>query len=85
MGVFELLTVLGIVFLVIVAPFLVIGGAIIMALRILSGGSSRRSGNEAAGEARMIQEIHAGLTRMEERIESLETIVIDQDKKEGEK
>lgn len=31
-------------------------------------------------ETRLIQEIHRGLTRLESRIEALETIVIEQDK-----
>ena len=77
----EWIVVLGIVFLVVVAPVLVIAGAIILALKVLVGGTCRRNGGDAT-EARIIQEIHGGLTRMEERIESLETILVDQDKED---
>lgn len=41
--------------------------------------SSRQSRNE---ETKMIQEIYKGLTKMEQRIESLETILMDSQEKD---
>ena len=48
-------------------------------VKMLSGGSQQRR-QATAEDARMIQEIHTGLSRMEERIESLETILVDQNR-----
>jgi phage shock protein B len=39
-----------------------------------------QSADDQAEEAKMIQEIYSGLSRMEERVESLETILLDQEK-----
>jgi phage shock protein B len=58
----------------------VIGGTFLMAIRLLKGGVSRRQQRTEAEEARMIQEIYKGLSRMEERVETLETILLDHGK-----
>ena len=55
----------------------VIGATILMGIKILKGGVSRKQQQSESQEARMIQEIHKGLSRMETRIEALETIVLD--------
>jgi phage shock protein B len=34
-------------------------------------------------EAKMIQEIYHGLTKMEERVEALETLLLEKEKKDG--
>jgi len=47
--------------------------------RLISGGSG---GEEREAETRMIQEIYQGLNRMEQRVETLETILLDLEKKE---
>jgi phage shock protein B len=60
----------------------VIGSTILMAIKLITGGVSRKSRTEQSEEARMIQEIYRGLTRMEERVEALETILLDRDRKE---
>jgi len=60
----------------------IIGSTILMAIKILKGGVSRKDQNFQAEEARMIQEIYQGLSRMEERVEALETIILDKDRKE---
>ncbi|MFA6240962.1 MAG: hypothetical protein WC655_08540 [Candidatus Hydrogenedentales bacterium] len=39
--------------------------------------SSKRNAGLHEDEARVMQEIHQGLSRMEERIEALETLVLD--------
>lgn len=55
----------------------IIGSTIIMAIKVLKGGFSRGGQKVEAEEARMIQEIYQGLSRMEERVEALETIILD--------
>jgi len=55
----------------------IIGSTIIMAIKVLKGGLSRGGQKVEAEEARMIQEIYQGLSRMEERVEALETIILD--------
>ena len=60
----------------------IIGSTILMAIKILKGGFSRKSQQSQADEARMIQEIYHGLSRMEERVESLETIILDRERKD---
>ena len=51
------------------------------ALRILKGGHSGRSRQQAEEETRMIQAIYQELSKMEERIEALETLLVDQEMK----
>ena len=51
-------------------------------VRLLRGGSNAPP-SEASNEAKMIQELYHGLTRMEERVESLETLLLDKERKEG--
>ena len=75
-----------IVALVFGAPLLalaIIGGTILLAIKIVKGGVSAKGQNHQAQEAKVIQEIYQGLSRMEERVEALETILLDRQKKEG--
>lgn len=74
--------IVAIVFSGIVLALAVIGSTILMAIKIIKGGLSRKKQNYQADEAKMIQEIYQGLSRMEERVESLETILLDSDKKD---
>lgn len=76
------LIVLAIVFGGSVLVLAIIGSTILMALKILKGGISRKGQQDSSHEARMIQEIHKGLSRMEERVDALETILLDQDRKD---
>jgi phage shock protein B len=55
----------------------IIGGVIIIALIIMKSGPSQQDRKTRASETRMIQEIHHGLAKMERRIESLETLLLD--------
>jgi phage shock protein B len=57
----------------------VIGGTIILSIKLLKGGSSRKT---QAEDSRIIQETYQGLARMEERVEALETILLDRKNKE---
>jgi hypothetical protein len=54
--------------------------SIIKALRGGASGSKKKEGNME--EARLMQEIYRGLRKMEERVESLETILMDKKRKE---
>lgn len=76
------LTVLAIVFGGSVLLLAIIGSTILMALKILKGGISRKGQEHDSEEARMIQEIYQGLSRMEERVEALETIILDHERKD---
>jgi len=60
----------------------IIGSTILMALKILKGGLTRKGRQNESQEARMIQEIYQGLSRMEERVDALETIIIDHERKD---
>ncbi|NNG08240.1 MAG: phage-shock protein [Desulfobacteraceae bacterium] len=62
----------------------IIGGTILMAIKILKGGLSRTGQKAQAEEAKMVQEIYDGLSRMEQRVESLETIILDRKGKDRE-
>ena len=53
-----------------------------MAIKILKGGLSRKGQKYQAEEARIIQEIYQGLSRMEQRVEALETIILDRERKD---
>ncbi len=56
-----------------------IGGIILGAIKIIKGDTKRsRKNNEE--EARMIQEIYMGLSSMERRVESLETLLFDRER-----
>ena len=64
-------------------PILAICGFIFLrALRILKGDPNQRSREAAMEEIRLMQELHDGLQRMEKRVEALETIILDQSRKE---
>ena len=70
-----------------------IGGAILILLTIglliigiiktaKTGGFSKEDKAANAEETKMIQDIYHGLTKMEERVETLETILLDRRKKD---
>ncbi len=60
----------------------IIGSTILIAIKIIRGGVSRTGQKLQSDEARMIQEIYQSLSRMEERVEALETLILDQDRKD---
>ena len=45
------------------------------------GGGGKKATEDLNEEARMIQEIYHGLGRMEDRVEALETLLLDSDRK----
>jgi phage shock protein B len=62
----------------------IIGGLALEALKILKGSPGGRTGQQSADETRMIQTIYNELSRMEERVEALETILLERERKAGE-
>jgi phage shock protein B len=62
----------------------IIGSTILMAIKILKGGLSRKGQKLETDEAKVIQQIYQGLSRMEERVEALETIILDRERKDQE-
>ena len=70
-----------IVFSGIVLALAIISGTILMAIRIIKGGVSRKDREKLSNEAGMVQEIYQGLGHLEERIETLETILLDREKR----
>jgi phage shock protein B len=71
------------VFLFILVAIALSGFILISIIKALRGGSSGSKKKESnMEEARLIQEIYRGLRKMEERVESLETILMDKKRKE---
>jgi phage shock protein B len=63
----------------------IIGSTILMGLKIVKGGVTSRNRKTQTDEARIIQEIYQGLARMEERVEALETIIMDRERERKER
>ncbi len=80
----DVVLIIAIVFGGSVLALAIIGSTILMAIKILKGGLSRKGQKFQAEEARMIQEMYKGLSRMEERVEALETIILDRERKDRE-
>ncbi len=74
--------IVGIVFGSIIIALAIIPGTILLAIKLFKGGFTRTDQKKQAEETQMIQEIYQGLSRMEERIETLETILLDRDREE---
>ncbi len=74
------LTVVAVVFLVLLSPVILLAlfGSFCFGLaRVFPGGRKNRDTDLNREEVRIMQEIHGGLSRMERRVESLETILFD--------
>ena len=56
----------------------IIGGTILLSIKLLKGRTSRK---DQVDDSKVVQEIYQGLSRMEERVEALETILLDRDKR----
>ena len=56
----------------------IIGGTIVLSIKLIKGKSSRKDQDD---DSKVIQEIYQGLSRMEERIEALVTILLDREKR----
>ena len=74
--------IVAIVFGSIVLALAIVCGTILMAMRLRHGGISRQSREEQATEAEMMQDIYQGLSKMESRVDALETILMDRKRKD---
>jgi len=74
--------ILSIIFGGTVLALAIIGSTILIAIKIVKGGISPKGRRSEAEEARVIQEIYEGLNRMESRVEALETLLLDRDRKD---
>ena len=66
----------------IVLALAIAGSTVLMAIRLLKGGISSKDRRSEAEEVRMIQEIYHGLEEMERRVDALETILMDRERKD---
>ena len=75
--------VLAVVFSFVVLVLLILGGLAMGIFKMITNkrGPSARS-QEELEETRLMQELHQKMMRMEERIEALETILLEEDRKE---
>ena len=67
-----------IVFIVVGLP--IICSTLLLVVHAIKGGKRKRGkGFSDEDEARLIQELHRGLTRLEDRVESLETLLVERE------
>ena len=76
MSAFMPVVILGVILLILV----VLSSTAVIILKILKGGASPKGQKTKTDEAKMIQEIYQGLAKMEERVESLETILLERER-----
>lgn len=62
----------------------ILGWILLSALRILMGESTKEGKRVNTDEARIMQEIHLGLSSLEKRVEALETLLLDRARREKE-
>ncbi len=65
------------VFLIFVVFPAIVGVSVILSIKALKGGRSTPGDIDVTDETAMIQEIYKGLERMEERVNTLETLLLD--------
>lgn len=63
----------------------IVCGTILAIVKMRRSGLTRGDRKTQTDEAKVIQEIYQGLSRMEERIETLETILMEGQEKDGKK
>ncbi|MFA6242156.1 MAG: hypothetical protein WC655_14575 [Candidatus Hydrogenedentales bacterium] len=73
---------IGVEELAVMIPLVAItGGIFLAALKIIKGGGGKRDLRETSDETRLIQDIYHGLMKMEERVEALETLLLERERK----
>ena len=77
------LLILTIIFGSVIAALVIIGSTLVVIIKMLKGDVSQNDKQEQAREAQMIQEMYQALNKMERRVESLETILMDKKSKES--
>ena len=71
------------VLLIFAIPLLAIAGTFALkALKIVKGITPEQNQQLQAEETRLIQEMHRGLAKLEERVETLETLLLDRRRKD---
>ena len=76
----NLIAIIAVLCVVAVMLLATLGAMTYLIIRAFRGGGPRRSGKTEAEETRLIQEIHHGLVKMESRVESLETLLLDSER-----
>jgi phage shock protein B len=74
--------IVAIVFGGLVLALAIVCGTILMAMKLRHGGISRHRRQRRAEEDKMIQDIYRGLSKMESRVEALETLLMERHRKE---
>ncbi len=79
------MVILEIIFAIVVTGLVLVGIVIALIVKVLSGGSPKpRVGKEELmEEAKMIQEMYRGLSRLEQRVDALETLLLERGDKRG--
>ncbi len=70
-----------VVFLVPLAALAILGGMVLGGIKIMRGNPARQSKQQWDEETRLIQELHQSLSKMDNRIEALEMILLDPERK----
>ncbi|MBU1002192.1 MAG: hypothetical protein KKE73_06685 [Proteobacteria bacterium] len=65
----------------VLVPLLIVVGAVFLLARLFSGAFSRSEPEAKVDETRMIQEIYTNLSRMEDRVDVLETLLFEAGRK----
>ncbi len=60
----------------------ILGGVAVAIVRLIKGPQGKQAAQADEDEARVIQDLHKGLARMESRINALETILLEKQGKE---
>lgn len=74
--------IVAIVFGGIVMIVAIISSTILMAIKVRKEGVTSKKRQTQTDEAKIIQEIYQGISRMEERVDALETIISDYQRKD---
>jgi phage shock protein B len=75
----QTLFILSIIFGFVILGLVIVGGIIIFSIKIIKGGFSHRDYQNQSHEARLMQNIYQGLSRLESRIETLEDLLLNPD------
>jgi len=75
--------IMGVIGMVFIVFPVIIGGVILIAIKILKDKKTKISPATDVDETKMIQEIYHSLSRMEERVNTLETILLEKEGKTG--
>ena len=69
-------------FIFILTALSIICATVLMIMHMSTGGGPKKRKETEAEEARLIQEMYESLGRLDRRVESLETILLEQERRE---